>query len=145
MIDLFLTIRRFWPSYTASVSKRSSFGPSRFYRSVSQQPYPIKNPRFFKRTITLRPQILIGEFSIWYVKYAALHGASFGCLRFLISWNLSKWQLENLILNPKITIISKQLAQFWRYQKSETTKRCAGWSCIFHVPNTKLLDEYSWT
>jgi len=74
----------------ASFSNGSSFGPSRFYRSAWQQPYPIKNRRFFIRTITLRPQILIRKFSIWYVKYAARHGASFGRLRFLISLNLSK-------------------------------------------------------
>jgi len=53
------------------VSNGSSFGPGRFYRSAWQRPYPIKNRRFFKRTITLRPQILIREFSVWYVKYAA--------------------------------------------------------------------------
>ena len=70
---------------TCSVSNGSSFGPGRFYRSAWQRPYPIKNRRFFKQTITLRSQILIGEFSVWYVKYAALHGASFGHLRFLIS------------------------------------------------------------
>jgi len=76
---------------TTSVSNGSSFGPGRFYRSAWQRPYPIKNRRFFKRTITLRPQILIREFSVWYVKYAAQHGASFGRLRFSISSNLCKW------------------------------------------------------
>ena len=44
-----------------------------------------------------------------------------------------------------MAIISKQLAQFWRYQKSETTKRCAVQSCIFHIPNIELCDVYSWT
>ena len=73
------------------VSNGSSFGPGRIYRSAWQRPYPIKNRRFFKRTITLRPQILIREFGVRYVKYAAQHGASFGHLRFLISLNLSKW------------------------------------------------------
>jgi len=73
-----------------SVSNGSSFGPGRFYRSAWQRPYPIKNRRFFKRIITLRPQILIREFSVWYIKYVALHGASFGRLRFSISSNLSK-------------------------------------------------------
>jgi len=63
-----------------SVSNGSSFGPGRFYRSAWQRPYPIKNRRFFKRTITLRPQILIREFSVWYVKYAAQHSTSFGRL-----------------------------------------------------------------
>jgi len=75
---------------SGSVSNGSSFGPSRFYRSGWQRPYPIKNLRVFKRTITFRPQISIKEFSVWYVKYVFLHGASFGCLRFLISSNLSK-------------------------------------------------------
>jgi len=74
----------------SSVRNGSSFGPGRFYRSAWQWPYPIKNRRFFKQTITLRPQILIREFSVWYVKYAALHGASFGSLRLSISLNLSK-------------------------------------------------------
>jgi len=96
----------------ASVSNGSSFGPGGYYRSVWQRPYPIKNRRFFKRTITLRPQILIREFSVWYVKYAALHGASFGRLRFSISLILSKWQPKNLVFTPKMTIISKQLAEF---------------------------------
>jgi len=50
-----------------SVSNGSRFVPGRFYRSAWQRPYPIKYGRFFKRTITLRPQILIREFSIWYV------------------------------------------------------------------------------
>jgi len=95
-----------------SVSNGSSFGPGGYYRSAWQRPYPIKNRRFFKRTITLRPQILIREYSVWYVKYAALYGASFGRLQFSISFNLSKRQLKNLVFTPKMTIISKQLAEF---------------------------------
>jgi len=75
----------------ASVSNGSSFGAGRFYRSTWQQPYPTKNGRFFMRTITLRPQILKREFSVWYIKYGAPHSASFGDLRFLISSKLSKW------------------------------------------------------
>ena len=74
----------------ASVNNGSAFRPGRFYRSAWEWPNPIKNRRFFNRTITLRPQILISEFSVWYVSYAALHGTSFGHLRFLISSNLSK-------------------------------------------------------
>ena len=112
ILDPFRKLRSFRKWDKGSVSNGSSFGPGRFYRSAWQRPYPIKNRRFFKRTITLRSQILIGQFGVWYVKYAALHGASFGCLRLLISWNLSKRQLENLVFKPKITIISKQLAQF---------------------------------
>jgi len=99
-------------SVVISVSNNSSFGPGGYYRSASQRPYPIKNRRYFKRTITLRPQILIREFSIWYVKYAALHGASFGRLRFSISLILNKRQPKNLVFTPKMTIISKQLAEF---------------------------------
>jgi len=95
-----------------SVSNGSSFGPGGYYRSTWQRPYPIKNRRFFKRTITLRPQILIREYSVWYVKYAALHGASFGRLWFSISLNLSKRQPKNLVFTPKMTIISKPLAVF---------------------------------
>jgi len=76
--------------YTGSVSNGSSFGPGQFYRSAWQRPHPIKNRRFFKWTITLRPQILIRECRVWYVKYVAQHGASFGCLQFSISSNLSK-------------------------------------------------------
>ena len=72
------------------VSNGSSFGLGRIYRSAWQWPYPIKNRSLFKRTITLRPQILIREFSVWYVKYAAQHVASFGGLRFSISLNLCK-------------------------------------------------------
>jgi len=131
--------------YVSSVSNSSSFGPGGYYRSAWQRPYPNKNRRFFKRTITLRPQILIREYSVWYVKYATLHGASFGRLRFSISLNLSKRQPKILVFTPKMIIFSKQLAEFQRYQKSETTRRCAACSCIFHVPNTKLSDEYSWT
>jgi hypothetical protein len=96
----------------ASVSNGSSFGPGGYYRSAWQPSYPIKNRRFYKRTITLRPQILIREFSVWYVKYAALHGASFGRLRFSISLNLSKRQPKNLVFTAKMTLISKQLAEF---------------------------------
>jgi hypothetical protein len=129
----------------AIVSNGSSFGPGRFYRSAWQWPYPIKNRRFFKWTITLRPQILIREFSVWYVKYAAQRAASFGRLWFSISFNLSKRQPKNLVFLPKMTIISKQHAEFWRYQKSEIAKRCAIWSSQFHIPNTKLWDEYSRT
>jgi len=73
-----------------SVSNGSSFVPDRFYRSAWQRPYPIINRRFFKRTITLWLQILIREFSVWYIKYVASYGASFGRLRFWISSNLSK-------------------------------------------------------
>jgi hypothetical protein len=73
-----------------SVSNGSSFGPGRFYRSAWQRPYPIKNRRLFKRTIALWLQILIREFSIWYIQYVASYGASFGRLRFSISSNLSK-------------------------------------------------------
>ena len=100
-----------WPA-PGSVSNGSSFGPGGYYRSAWQRPYPIKNRRFFKRTITLRPPILIREYSVWYVKYAALHGASFGRLRFSISLNLSKRQPKNLVFTPKMTIISNQLAEF---------------------------------
>jgi len=96
----------------ASGCNGSSFGPDGYYRSVWQRPYPIKNRRFFERTITVRPQILIREFSVWYVKYATLHGASFGRLRFSISLILSKQQPKNLVFTPKMTIISKQLAVF---------------------------------
>jgi hypothetical protein len=98
--------------FTTSVSNGSSFGPGGYYRSAWQRPYPIKNRRFFKRTITLRPQILIREFSVWYVKYVALHGTSLGRLQFSISLNLSKRQPKNLVFAPKMTIISKQLAEF---------------------------------
>jgi len=65
-----------------NVSKGSSVGPGRFYRSEQQQPYPIKNEPFFKQTITLRPQILIRQFSDCYVKYSAEHGESFCSLIF---------------------------------------------------------------
>jgi len=99
-------------SCISSVSNGSSFGPGGYYRSAWQRPYPIKNRRFFKRTITLWPQILIREFSVCYVKYAALHGASFGRLRFSISLILSKRQPKNLVSTPKMTIMSKQLAEF---------------------------------
>jgi len=72
-----------------SVSNGSSFGPGQLNRSAWQWPYDINNRQFFQWTITLRPQILIREFSVWYVKYAAPHGASFGSLRISISSNLS--------------------------------------------------------
>jgi hypothetical protein len=39
---------------------------------------------------TLKPQTLIGAFSIWCVLYAAQHGASFASLRFSIASNISK-------------------------------------------------------
>jgi len=73
-----------------SVSNGSSFGPGRFYRSAWQRPYPIKNRRFFKRTIALWLQILIREFSVWYIRCVAVYGACFGRLRFSISSNPSK-------------------------------------------------------
>jgi len=101
-----------WHKLSPSVSNGSRFGRGRYYRSAWRRPYPSKNRRFFMRTITLKPQILIRESSVWYVKYAALHGASFGRLRFLISLNFSKRQPKNLIFTPKMTIISKPLAEF---------------------------------
>ena len=55
--------RRHHGSY--SVSKGPSFGPGQFYRSACQWPYRIKNRRFFKQTIPLRPQIFIRAFSYW--------------------------------------------------------------------------------
>jgi len=128
-----------------SVSNGSSFRPGRFYWSAWQRPYPIKNRRFFKRTIALWLQISIREFSVWHIKYVTSYGASFGRIRFSISSNLSMRQPNNLVFGPKMAIISKQLAEFWRYQKSETTRRCTVQSCIFHTPNTKLCDEVSWT
>jgi len=73
---------------------------------------PHQKSTIFKRTIILRPQISIREFSVWYVRYAALRGASFGRLRFLISLNISKRQSKKLVFTPKMTIISKQLAEF---------------------------------
>jgi hypothetical protein len=73
---------------------------------------PHQKSTIFMQTITLRSQILIREFSVWYVKYAALHGTSFGRLQFLISLILSKRQPKNLVFTPKMTIISKQLADF---------------------------------
>jgi len=95
-----------------SVRNGSRYGPGGYYRSVWQRPYPIKNRRFFKRTIALWLQILIREFSVWYIKYVASYGASFGRLRFSISLNLSKRQPKNLVFTPKMTIISKPLAEF---------------------------------
>jgi len=74
------------------------------------------------RTITLRPQILIREFSVWYVKYAAQHGASFGGLRFSIFLNLSKQQPKNLVCRPKMTIISSSLLSFEDIQNRRLPK-----------------------
>ena len=128
-----------------SISNGSSFGPGQFYRSPWQQPDPINNQQFFKWTITLTPQILVREFIVWYVKYAALHGASFGSLRFSISSNLRKGQPKNFVFGLKMAIIWKQLAEFWRDQQSKSTKRCTVRSCILYIPNTKISDEYSST
>jgi len=44
-----------------------------------------------------------------------------------------------------MTTIPNRLAEFWRYQKSKTTKWCTVWRSIFHIPNTKLSHEYSRT
>jgi hypothetical protein len=46
------------------------------------------------------------------VEYAALHGASFGRLRFLISLKLSKRQRKNTVFGPKMKVFSKPLAKF---------------------------------
>jgi hypothetical protein len=46
------------------------------------------------------------------VKYAALHGASFGRLQFLIASKLSKQWRKNTIFGPKMTVFSKPLAKF---------------------------------
>jgi hypothetical protein len=46
------------------------------------------------------------------MKYAALHGASFGKLRFSISLNLRKQWRKNTIFWPKMTVFSKPLAKF---------------------------------
>jgi len=66
----------------SSVSNGSTFGTSRFYRSVWQWPCNIKNWRFFMQTVQLSPPIYIRQYRAWYLKYASLHGVSFAGLRF---------------------------------------------------------------
>jgi len=83
--------RKVFDALLTSVSTGSSLASGRVHWSAWQWPYRFKNRRFFKCTITLRPQILIREFRVWYVKYTALHWETSGGLRFSISSNLSKW------------------------------------------------------
>jgi len=45
------------------------------------------------------------------VNYAALHGASFGGLQFLISSKLGKHWCKNMVFGQKITVFSKPLAE----------------------------------
>jgi len=78
------------------------------------------------------------------MKYAALDGASFGGLRFLISSRLSKLLWHDCHFRPKNEVFGLPLAKIWKYQKSETIKGCAEPSCILYVPNTKLSDQYLW-
>jgi len=129
----------------SGVSKGAIFGTGWYYRSAWERLYHIKNRQFSERTAQLSPPILIREFSSWYVNYAALHGASFGSLRISIFSKLDKRWCKNVVFGRKITVFSKQLAEFWRYAKSETTKRCAMKSYIIHVPSAKLSDQYWWT
>ena len=84
-----ITLRSAQNWVLCSVSNGSSVGPGRLYGSVWQHPYTFNNRRFLKRTITLRLQTSIPEFSVWYVEYSAPHGASFGSLGLSISSNLS--------------------------------------------------------
>jgi len=79
------------------------------------------------------------------VKYAAVHGASFGALQCLISLKLSKWLSKYSHFWSENDVLAPPLAEFWRYRKSETTKRRAMQSCIFHIPSSKLSDWYWWT
>ena len=128
----------------SSVSNGSILGTAQFYRSAWQWPYHIKNWRFFRWTAQLSSPILIREFTSQEVNYAVLHGASFGGIQCSISSKLGKQWCKNLVFGRKITVFSKPLAEFWRYQKSETTKRCATQSCIIHLPSSKFSDQYWW-
>jgi len=76
------------------------------------------------------------------VNYAASHGGPFGGLEFSISLTLSKRWCKTTVFGRKITVFSKPLAEFWRYRKSETTKRCAMQSCIIHVPSSEFSEQY---
>jgi len=104
--------QNFSPSLTGSVSNSSIFGTGRFYWSAWQRPYHINNRRFFMWTAQISAPILIRQFGAWYVKYAALHGASFGLLRFSISSKLSKRWRKNNIFRPTMAVFSKPLAKF---------------------------------
>jgi len=46
------------------------------------------------------------------VNYAALHGASFGGLQFLISLKLGKQWCKNMVFGRKIMVFSIPLAEF---------------------------------
>jgi hypothetical protein len=46
------------------------------------------------------------------VKYAALHGASFGRDQFSISSKLSKRWRKNIVFGPKMAVFSKPLAEY---------------------------------
>jgi len=78
------------------------------------------------------------------MKYAAADGASFGGLRFLISLKLSKLLWDYCHFWRKNEVFELPLAEIKRYRKSEMAKRCAVQSCIFHIPNTILSNQYLW-
>jgi len=67
---------------------------------------------FLSKLAPISPPIFIRQSRAWYVKYAALHGASFGGLRCTISSTLSKWWRYNIVFGPKMTVFSMPLAVF---------------------------------
>jgi hypothetical protein len=109
-----------------------------------QRPYHIKHRWFIMLTVQLRLPILIREFRAWELNLAALRGASFVVLQFSTSSKLGKWSCRNIYFGAQHTVFSKPLAEFWRYQKLESTKRCAMQSCIIHIPVSRLSDQYWW-
>jgi len=134
---------------SASLSNGSRFEHGGYYRSSWQQPYHIQNRRFFKQTVQLSPRILVRTFSIWYIKYAALHGSSFGVLRFSISRKFSKQSGKNLIFGPKMVRFSKTLAGFWDMQNRRLPKMHLVNLHIWHTKHYILwsifVDMIKWT
>jgi len=95
-----------------SVSNGSIFGTGWLYWSAWQWLSHINNQQFFKRTAQSSPPIVIRQCRARYVKYATLHGASFGWLRSSITLKLSKRWRKNIALDQKWLYFQSHLLSF---------------------------------
>jgi len=73
-----------------SVSNGCILGPCLLWQFQENLKPACSVPVFAKRFPQLSSPILNNKFRAWYMKYAALHGASFCGLQYLISLKLSK-------------------------------------------------------
>jgi hypothetical protein len=95
-----------------SFSNGSIFGPFLLSRFQENPELAGLVPVFAKRFPQLSPPILIRFFRAWYVKYAALHGASFSGRQCSISLKLSKRLGKYTHLWSENDVFASLLAEF---------------------------------